>query len=200
MDTKTCTKCGETKALTEFYVNKGCVGGVSSQCKACHRIASKQRYLANPEKVIARARVWAEANPEKRKTICAKSAKKRAPEIAEYTKKWRKENPNKAYRVLHPDKYRACQREWKKNNPEKQRAQKQRAQALLTPAYVANALHLPVGQLTPELLELKRQQLELHRLQRQLQATLKDLNHDERREPERTDRSDLPDLCNLDHG
>lgn len=44
----------------------------------------------------------------------------------------------------------------------------------MTPGYAAKSMRIHVAQLTPELLELKRQQLELHRLQRQLLETLKE--------------------------
>lgn len=35
MADKTCTKCGETKPIGEFYKQPKCKGGYSTRCKAC---------------------------------------------------------------------------------------------------------------------------------------------------------------------
>ena len=34
---KTCTKCGETKPLDEFYKHPGALGGRKASCKSCQR-------------------------------------------------------------------------------------------------------------------------------------------------------------------
>lgn len=41
--TKTCTKCAETKPLTEFHRNQRHADGLSSSCKECNRADSAQR-------------------------------------------------------------------------------------------------------------------------------------------------------------
>ena len=48
MQTKTCTKCGEEKALTEFYKYKRGKYGVTSRCKVCI-YAYVQEYERRPE-------------------------------------------------------------------------------------------------------------------------------------------------------
>lgn len=145
MDTKTCTKCGETKVLSAFTKNKSKRGGLQSHCKAC---------------TAAESAAWRAANRDKIK--------------AQY--------------AANPGKFKA-----------KNRAGNAKQREGLTPSYIAHVLRTSTKELTPELLELKRQQIELHRLQRQLQATLKDLNHD-RRDAEPADQRDLPDLSDLDNG
>ena len=45
---KTCTGCGETKPLDEYYKNKKSRGGRLTQCKACVKV-KKAEYQARPE-------------------------------------------------------------------------------------------------------------------------------------------------------
>lgn len=40
--TKTCTKCGETKPLTEFHRNRKAPDGLSWNCKECNRAQARQ--------------------------------------------------------------------------------------------------------------------------------------------------------------
>jgi len=58
METKTCTKCGEEKALDCFSKNQ-------SWCKACSFEYTRKYYKANPEKCNERQRKYRKANPEK---------------------------------------------------------------------------------------------------------------------------------------
>jgi hypothetical protein len=41
---KTCTKCGVSKALSEFHVAKKAPSGFQSQCKKCRSMISKSKY------------------------------------------------------------------------------------------------------------------------------------------------------------
>ena len=54
-DMKTCTKCGETKAKTEFYLHKHTKDKLASLCKHCYKL-NEQR--------------WKEENPEAYKLSC----------------------------------------------------------------------------------------------------------------------------------
>ena len=124
MDTKTCTKCRETKPLDVFSKCKAKKDGLQQWCKACLCAVAAARYAANPEKAKARQVAWRAANPEKVKALDAV---------------------------------------WRARNPEKVKARQVAYCDELRPAYVANALRIPVTQVTPELLELKRLQLTIHR-------------------------------------
>src|ERR1700744_2010860 len=58
MDTKLCTRCKETKPVSEFYVLKaGSCGRVNDgrfpECKACNIARALAWNAANPEKVTA---------------------------------------------------------------------------------------------------------------------------------------------------
>ena len=65
--TKTCTRCKEDKARTEFYADKRNTNGLSSWCKECMRWNCSRYAERYPEKRVARARAWTVANPERAK-------------------------------------------------------------------------------------------------------------------------------------
>ncbi len=44
---KTCTKCGETKPLSEFHNNKGHKDGKRYWCKVCHKSSAADYYKQN---------------------------------------------------------------------------------------------------------------------------------------------------------
>jgi hypothetical protein len=54
----TCTKCGETKPLSEFAVDRSKGDGLKSWCKACDNARSRAYYAANRERVLARVNAW----------------------------------------------------------------------------------------------------------------------------------------------
>lgn len=48
-DEQTCTKCGETKSLDAFYLDKSLKNGRRPDCKTCRCAVSKAWRVANPE-------------------------------------------------------------------------------------------------------------------------------------------------------
>lgn len=78
MDTKTCTKCGEAKALDNFHSHSRSKDGKRASCKTCRKsedpgaAARARRYYANNrEKVLAYAKDYSRDNPE----VAARSQK-----------------------------------------------------------------------------------------------------------------------------
>lgn len=66
MDSKICTKCGETKPLDGgFYRDKSRKSGIYPHCKDCVRAKTKKWAQANPERVAAYRADYIEANREK---------------------------------------------------------------------------------------------------------------------------------------
>jgi hypothetical protein len=74
---KTCTKCGETKPLSDYYAQRDCRDGRRPDCKDCRRravnayrianddaIRERKRlaYLADPAPTKARSQAWRDAN------------------------------------------------------------------------------------------------------------------------------------------
>ena len=93
MDTKTCNKCGETKAISEFYKHKDCKYGVRSKCKVCVKTESAEYYAENRNKKLAWHAKWRAENQEKKRTSDAK---------------WQKDNPGKRRAIK--QRYRAKKR------------------------------------------------------------------------------------------
>jgi len=72
--TKTCPRCGDTKA--EFYTKKG--GGYLRPCKNCQRAAANK---------------WAADNRSQRKRTAKRYRKKNKAKIAEYNRQWCLDHP-----------------------------------------------------------------------------------------------------------
>ena len=67
METKTCTKCGEVKALGEFASRKDRFTR-RSKCKKCEDLRRKKWLEENPEKARMAKKRWDKNNPDERKT------------------------------------------------------------------------------------------------------------------------------------
>ena len=77
--TDTCTKCGETKPLGEFYFRSSRQQHHAS-CKACQRTASSEWKKQNPEKSREMLYSWRDKNMDK---------------MTAATERWRERNPEK---------------------------------------------------------------------------------------------------------
>ena len=88
MKTKTCSTCGETKSLDNYYKDKRASDGLVFQCKKCYGIRMK-KHNSKPSSM------------EKRRIFQRKMSKtpKAMKYFAKYHKKWRKERSfdNDAY-------------------------------------------------------------------------------------------------------
>ena len=65
MRNKTCTGCGRSKPLQEFYKRKDRKSGVTSKCKECLYTEIKAHRLAHSEKVRASQKKHHDANRDK---------------------------------------------------------------------------------------------------------------------------------------
>lgn len=121
METKTCTKCGETKTLTEFYYRKQ-DGYYTGACKECVRSANR-RYHQSPRAKCLRAK----RESERRDEILALKRKhyyENRERYKENTRRWRRENPQKhreqarRHWCRHKERRRAAKRERYRENQE----------------------------------------------------------------------------------
>ncbi len=60
--TLTCTKCKDTKPVSEFHKARNRKSGYHTWCKLCVSIDSKRRYIAGPEDFAEATRRWAHKN------------------------------------------------------------------------------------------------------------------------------------------
>jgi 5-methylcytosine-specific restriction endonuclease McrA len=90
-DMKTCTKCGETKELTEFHRNKQSKDGRRPNCKVCARAQVKQIEDGKREELREYHRKYREKNKDKIREHGCKYYQNNKDRI----KKYRKENRDK---------------------------------------------------------------------------------------------------------
>lgn len=74
---KTCSKCGETKPLTEFYKEKL---RIRADCKKCTNAKCRKYHTDNRERRLKVIHEWCANNTEKKRQI---------------RRKWAKENPHR---------------------------------------------------------------------------------------------------------
>lgn len=66
---KTCTKCGETKPVSEYSKNANKRSGLQAHCKSCCNVRSSLWRAANPDYGRLAVSAWRRANPDKAKLI-----------------------------------------------------------------------------------------------------------------------------------
>lgn len=160
---KKCTKCGEVKSLSMFYKQKGGMYGIASQCKMCINIKTKQwknnnkdkvyitehnSYITNIERVKKYQSEYRKNNKEKINTLKKEYRKKNIEKVKEYTKKYYENNKEKI-------------KEYRDKNPEKYKTKKYTKN--MSDGYIASVLKINIAECPPELIELKRAQLQLKR-------------------------------------
>ena len=86
---KTCTKCGETKPLSEFSKNAQHKDGHQSQCRVCASARRKELLRSNPERKereLKRIEAWKATHPEEVKKSRLRQVQKRY--LKPNTKRW----------------------------------------------------------------------------------------------------------------
>jgi len=99
METKKCSKCGETKPVGEFYKRSVSKDGLNYYCKECSKASASQWNKEHPEQKYAANRRWQKNHPEH---VRAKGR--------ERMKRWYKR---------HPEQGRAARARWYKRHPER---------------------------------------------------------------------------------
>jgi hypothetical protein len=144
MSIKCCTLCKVDKPVSEFSKKSASKDGLSSNCKACHKLQNVKWRAENVERIAATAKQWRDDNVERKAAMnkAWKYANKdRIISVmkvwnaenkdcrAESGKAWRKANPErcieiaKAWAAENPDKVNQKARTWRALNPHKVNAQ-----------------------------------------------------------------------------
>lgn len=117
---KVCTKCGESKELDEFGVDKRNKDGRRQPCKGCARAYNKA-YSQTPggrRLAAERKKRWRKANPDRAKEIQRDHYLRHREDYLRSMKEWRKANPEKA---------RTAEARWREaNKPRKSELQMRR--------------------------------------------------------------------------
>lgn len=121
MQTKFCTKCGETKEISYFSKDRSTKDGFQTSCKCCKKAFNAAWNAANPEKRKQRKAVWNAANPDKVKAqkdrwIAANPEKVKAQHASYY-------EANKTHVI-------ARKNAWRAANPDKKRLHRQNRRSM----------------------------------------------------------------------
>ena len=143
---KTCTKCGESKPISEYHKDKSAKDGLYTQCKLC---------------VNARTAAYREKNPGIRKAYSSVYRTKNRDKCRSACRAWRAANQEKEksyqadYRSAHRDKAIASLVSWREKYPEKvriysqnRRAKKQANGGKLSHGIAAKLFNLQRGKCT----------------------------------------------------
>jgi len=85
---KTCLKCGETKLIFKFSLDRRNLDGRISVCKACRSLESLKYYYHNQVKILIRGKEYQETNKKKRSIYNKKYRKDHKEQLKELAGKW----------------------------------------------------------------------------------------------------------------
>lgn len=195
-DTKRCSKCGEVKALDEFCKDKNRKDGYFVYCRQCVSDKRKKYTQEHADELRVKRAAYRQANLERiraneRLRVIDKQKTKERQEkyrarhkdvIAEKHRRYREANLAKVRETQrlstakafasNPEKFRAACRAWHKNNPENAAKRSRKKVDGLSDGYVASAMRVKVSDATTELLALKREQLAIKRMTRELKKAI----------------------------
>lgn len=169
LSTKKCSTCCAVKHLADYYKHKTSKGGIQARCKKCVDERNSNYARRNAEKTRDYASAYRAANTERLKESYALWKKQNAEKIKlaniAYKKANRAANNAQvaAWKKANPLKVKAGHLAYRVANLEKLKAKSVAAANGLADSYVANRLRVPLADLTPELLELKRMHLTIKR-------------------------------------
>jgi 5-methylcytosine-specific restriction endonuclease McrA len=111
-DTKTCSKCGEIKAITEFYTTHN-----KYWCKLCVNSYNREHYAKNADKIKAQ---HLDYYSDKREYINARQQTYYANHAEEVKAR------EARYKIEHADKVKARELKYRQSNPDRVRASQKR--------------------------------------------------------------------------
>lgn len=114
---KRCKKCGETKPLSAYYMEKG---KPRARCKDCHKAALYARRAEDPDAARALKNDWAARNREKLREADRELWKKRGA---------KRNAERREQRAQDPETVRAKQRAWRDANIERAREVQRKSRA-----------------------------------------------------------------------
>jgi hypothetical protein len=105
---KRCTRCGETKPISDFYRNKSSKGGVSSECKQCTLERAKAYRATHSEEKREYQKAYRATHQERKREYAKAYYAAHQEELREYAKSHRAAHPRqgKVYRAAHREEIR----------------------------------------------------------------------------------------------
>lgn len=181
---KVCSKCKENKKVEEFGKHKGEEDGRQWHCKSCVKQAAHLYYTRTKEVQNAKSMLWVKNNPEKAREARLRYYEKNKEKLKKRSRDWYAANIEKAreankrsyfknqetcqartnlWRANNKERCRESRLAWGRSNKDKLKAQNLRVREKLTDGVVASILGFKVSCVPPELIELKRLQIQIKR-------------------------------------
>ena len=119
-ESKTCTKCQETKSTESFNRDKTRSDGRFPHCRACVKEYSAKYYQKNSAQIKAKVREYQAANSDKRIEISRRWRANNLEKNRQYQRDWMRQ-----YRAENPLSHRRWQKnpealkQWRADNPDK---------------------------------------------------------------------------------
>jgi len=163
---RTCKKCGETKPIEEFDIQKDCIGGRRPSCKQCRKMVDVITYkkrmedIEYKEMVYRKKREWYYKNKEHVMSYDKSYRKKNAEYYKEYGKQYYEKNAE--YYKEYGKEY---NKKWRESN-------KQRCRYNSVIGNLSRSINIPFKILSKHsnLVGLKIEQLKLLRLTKTVQT------------------------------
>lgn len=193
---KKCAKCDVEKPISEFNFRHSRGQKVPrSRCRNCESVDRREKYLSDPDKYRQISRVYRAHNPEKVRHSRREWALRFPDKVSALKKRYWEKNRDvviaRRKATRDPVKYRAAIKRWEENNKDKVRlsslrwAKKQ--SDTLSDTYIICALRsCKITNPSPELIELKREQLMLYRMTKELFKALNEVSDESNRVDEGT--------------
>jgi len=89
---KTCSKCGETKLIFKFSIDKRNLDGRTGICKECRNREGLNYYYHNRVKMLIQNREYLKANKKNRRIYSKRYREKNKEYLKGLAKKWYKKN------------------------------------------------------------------------------------------------------------
>lgn len=89
---KTCSKCGETKFIFKFSLDKRNTDGRTNVCKACRSLESLKHYYQNRGKMLIQNKEYLKTNKKARSIYSKKYRERHKEYLKRLAKKWYKKN------------------------------------------------------------------------------------------------------------
>lgn len=183
-ETKKCTKCGGVMGIVEFTKHKRRKDGYESMCKLCLKKYRADRRKNNPDSAsrdVARARKWERDNADKLRHTRGVYIERNREHIRDVAREWRSSNAvhvsdyMKSYRQSNKEELKDWSKRYYEKNKRKVLSEKHVKRAALDDTYITNVMGMRKHEAIPELITIKREQLQYYRLAKEFKRTVKEV-------------------------
>ena len=89
---KVCSRCGETKQIFKFSVDKRNTNGLTNICRGCRSLEYLEYYYQNKEKILIKCKEYRDTNKENRSAYSEKYREDHKEQLKKNAREWYKSN------------------------------------------------------------------------------------------------------------